>query len=80
MEVPSTTTANEADSSAAETDTSVGGGEFSVAQVAENAMPSVVSITNAACRPCRISSAACRNIPFRVPDPELSWDRMTMNF
>ena len=47
VEVPSTTTANEADSSAAETDTSVGGGEFSVAQVAENAMPSVVSITNA---------------------------------
>ena len=47
VEVPSTTTANEADSSAAETDTSVEGGEFSVAQVAENAMPSVVSITNA---------------------------------
>lgn len=47
VEVPSTTTANQADASVPDTDASVTGGEFSVAQVAENAMPSVVSITNA---------------------------------
>ena len=45
--VPSTVTANQTDSSAEQTDIAGGNGEFSVAQVAENAIPSVVSITNA---------------------------------
>ena len=48
VEVPSTATADQAQDSSAGADTaSLPAGTFSVAQVAENAMPSVVSITNA---------------------------------
>lgn len=47
VEVPSTVTANPSDASERDTGASAAVGEFSVAQVAENAMPSVVSITNA---------------------------------